>query len=510
MSNIKDLLTKNETVTTNGQIAFKSTLKLLNDMMAYGVRDSKSFLNAFQQAYKNNPTEALRLLAYTRDCRGGKGEKDLFYSSMKWLKSTSVEDYNMMLALAPFYGCFNDYRKLAEYQAFAELVKKDIQNDSVLLNTTNLAKWMPLCSQSTDGGLKTKPSKAKEYKGKKKEVTKTSDRIPAELAMLEVLGLNHKQYKKLVSGFRNPKSPENQLSRKDYDIDFSKVPSRAMKQYKDAFKEHCEKQYTAFLEKVLKGEAKINSSHVLPYEIVGMKDQKLQQVLWDSEIKRIKDSKEAVNKILFCSDVSGSMITTIKGSKASIMDVSVSLSLMGAELLSDTSWKDLVCLFSEEGKFYDTSKYKTIDQKYSFLESKSQSYNTNVWSVFESSLATAVKNNVPKEDMPEAIAIVSDMQFDSSGRNVTTMTTIRGKFEAAGYSMPTLIFWNVARETDNVPVTLEDDYNVILLSGFSQSLFKKLLFTPIAELNSTDTIVLDIIENERYNKIKSFVDSSWK
>ncbi len=505
---MKDLLTKNETVTTNGQIAFKSTLKPLNDMLAYGVRDSKSFLNAFQQAYKNNPTEALRLLAYTRDCRGGKGEKDLFYSSMKWLKTTSTEDYNMMLALAPFYGCFNDYRKLGEYQAFAELVKKDIQNDSVLLNTTNLSKWMPLCSQSTDGTLKTKPRKAKEHKGTKKEATKTSDRIPAELAMLEVLGLNHKQYKQLVSKFRNPKSPENQLSRKDYDIDFSKVPSRAMKQYKSAFKEHCEKQYTAFLEKVSKGETKVNSSHLLPYEIVGMSDQNLKQVLWNSEIKRIKDSKEAVNKILFCADVSGSMTTAIKGSKASIMDVSLSLSLMGAELLNHESWKGLVCLFSEQGLFYDVSKLKTIAEKYRYLNLHLSSCNTNVWSVFESLLSTAIKNKVTQENMPEAIAIVSDMQFDYDPKNlnVTTMRNIRSKFEAAGYNMPILIFWNVAKDTDSVPVTLEDDHNVILLSGFSQSLLKKLLFTPIVELNSTDTLVLDIIENERYNKICSKLD----
>ncbi len=73
---------------------------------------------------------------------------------------------------------------------------------------------------------------------------------------------------------------------------------------------------------------------------------------------------------------------------------------------------------------------------------------------------------------------------------------IARKFEAAGYSVPQVVFWNLNAH-DNVPVK-HDATGVALVSGFSPAIMTSVLggdadkFTPYAMMMKT-------IGNERYN-----------
>jgi hypothetical protein len=104
--------------------------------------------------------------------------------------------------------------------------------------------------------------------------------------------------------------------------------------------------------------------------------------------------------------------------------------------------------------------------------------NTDLEKAFQLILEVAIKNNVPQEEMPKSLIIISDMQFDEAQRYDTMTDThfdkMRKLFSDSGYEMPMVVFWNVDDRRDTFQVGKEDQ-NVILVSGQSVSTFKNVL-----------------------------------
>ncbi len=97
--------------------------------------------------------------------------------------------------------------------------------------------------------------------------------------------------------------------------------------------------------------------------------------------------------------------------------------------------------------------------------------------------------------MPKTLLILSDMQFDQCAKfDDSAYEMIQRKYEAAGYAMPNIVFWNL-RATDNVPVKF-DQRGTALVSGFSPSVMKGVLsgaaMTPEAIMRAT-------VDVPRYN-----------
>ena len=114
-------------------------------------------------------------------------------------------------------------------------------------------------------------------------------------------------------------------------------------------------------------------------------------------------------------------------------------------------------------------------------------------------LKTAKNGNVPQEEMPEMLLIMSDMQFNQCARfDDSAMKMIARKFEAAGYELPKIVFWNL-NAADNVPVKY-DTSGVALISGFSPQIMVSVLggdtekFTP-------EAIMMKTIGIERYDLV---------
>jgi hypothetical protein len=108
---------------------------------------------------------------------------------------------------------------------------------------------------------------------------------------------------------------------------------------------------------------------------------------------------------------------------------------------------------------------------------------TNLHAALDKVLSTAVKGNVPQEDMPSMLLIMSDMQFNACvSFDDSAMQMMQRKYKSAGYEMPQVVFWNL-RAGGNVPVAA-DASGVALVSGFSPSILKAVLaanmddFTP--------------------------------
>lgn len=78
--------------------------------------------------------------------------------------------------------------------------------------------------------------------------------------------------------------------------------------------------------------------------------------------------------------------------------------------------------------------------------------------------------------------------------------TIAQKYEAAGYKIPRLIFWNVNSRTGTIPIK-ENDLGVALVSGFSTNICKMVLS---GELDPYKCL-LEAINAERYDVIEEAI-----
>lgn len=119
--------------------------------------------------------------------------------------------------------------------------------------------------------------------------------------------------------------------------------------------------------------------------------------------------------------------------------------------------------------------------------------------MYELILKAAKEHNLPVEEMPEAVVMISDMQFNycvTGGQNQTAYDKIRTMYMGAGYPVPKLVFWNVAQNVyGNLPVT-QHQYGAVLVGGCKPGMFEQILSgkTPI-------DFMLKILNGERYSVI---------
>ena len=124
--------------------------------------------------------------------------------------------------------------------------------------------------------------------------------------------------------------------------------------------------------------------------------------------------------------------------------------------------------------------------------------NTNIQRVFELVLKAAVKNHVPKEEMPSKIFIISDMEFDycTEDCSLTNFEYAQKLFSEHGYRLPDLVFWNVNSRNRQQPVSVNDQ-GVALVSGCNARIFSMLksgILSPFA-------LMMDVLGSERYAAI---------
>ena len=124
--------------------------------------------------------------------------------------------------------------------------------------------------------------------------------------------------------------------------------------------------------------------------------------------------------------------------------------------------------------------------------------NTDLFKVFELILNAAVKNNVPQKELPSTLYIISDMEFDHcmEGADLTNFEAAKKLFAAHGYTLPKVVFWNVASRNQQQPVTMNEQ-GVALVSGCTPNLFSMVT----AKDFSPYSYMMEVLNKERYAKI---------
>jgi hypothetical protein len=181
-------------------------------------------------------------------------------------------------------------------------------------------------------------------------------------------------------------------------------------------------------------------------------------------------------------------------STTSCLDVAVSLGLYCADK-NTGDFKDMFLTFSSQPELLTLRG--NILQKIDQMIKSSWAMSTNIVAAMDLILHTAVNGNVPQEDMPSTLLILSDMQFNQCARfDGSAMETFRRKFTDAGYTMPKIVFWNL-NSHDNVPVK-ENENGVALVSGFSPSILKSILASDLEQF-TPEAMMMKTLMAERYN-----------
>ena len=451
-----------ESRTTNGMRARKSTANACVDLFfKIGASRGKDITKDFVAAYAENREVALRIAQWVRDVRGGAGEREIFRQILKYLDKHQPSDAALLLMKVPEIGRWDDIfvveSKENRYKAFAML------GDALRAKNGLAAKWTP----------------------RKGELA---------VEIRNFFGMSPKFYRKSLVELSQ--TVEQSMCAKEWDkINFSHVPSLAHARYKKAFFRNTQ-EYAKYVAELVKDpkdrtvQVKINAGAVYPYDVLkgtinlygsnnyNKTELDALQAQWDAMENFIGDAN-----VLPLVDVSGSMTCPAgKNSKVTCLDVAISLGLYCADK-NTGKFKDTFLTFSSSPELLHLKG--NIVQKVHQMAKSNWGMSTDLVKAMDKILKTAKDGNVPQEEMPEMLLIMSDMQFNQCARfDDSAMKMIARKFEAAGYELPKIVFWNLNAH-DNVPVKY-DTSGVALISGFSPQIMVSVLggdtekFTPEA------------------------------
>ena len=463
----------NKTVTENCMAAKKSTTNAVLDLFYQGpVSRNKDIQSLFEAAFREDEHLATRCALWLRDVRGGAGERQSFRDILYFL---NVYDPNAIEALLPKIaelGRWDDMFVLFEGQK----AEKAISFYAKALTEGNglAAKWAP-------------------RKG------------PIANQLRKHLGLTPKDYRKLVVNATNV--VESQMCAGEWEsINFSHVPSVASARYRKAFWKHVPQKYEAYINALVKGDptVKINAGAIFPHDVLKSLFADIFSLSTISKVEEraiVEQWKALPNfvgeaSVLPLIDTSGSMFHSISPKNSiSVAQVAYGLGLYIAEK-NRSVFKDVFLTFNSVPQVYHLKG--NIVQKIRDAARAPWGGSTNLELAIQKMLDFAVSNKVTKKDMPKALIIFSDMQFNQATREPSddALKMMKGQYAEAGYDFPRIIFWNL-RATDNVPVKATKS-GVALVSGFSPSIAKAILdgnlddFTP-------EAIMLKTIMSDRYS-----------
>ena len=307
-----------------------------------------------------------------------------------------------------------------------------------------------------------------------------------------------KDYRKALTKLRAKlRIIENNLRENDYTFDYSKQPSRAMLKYRKAFIRNDNERYLAFLNDVAEGRTEIHTGTLTPYDIImpiftrGMIDDNERKSL-NTTWNALEDFTRGENALAVV-DGSGSMYG---GMVVYPIAVAVSLGIYFAEH-NKGEYHNHFITFSATPQLVQI-KGADIVEKVNYCASFNEVANTNIQAVFELILNTAMKHNIPQSEMPSALYIISDMEFDFCTYNadMTNFEYAKKIFADNGYTLPQVIFWNVDSRNTQQPVTMNEQ-GVILVSGLSPRIFAMIKSGNL----SPYAFMLEVLNSERYAKI---------
>lgn len=491
----------NWTKTENGADALLSTNSSLVDMFgvigALRTRNENDIISLFTKAFAEDKLLATKMSFYARDIRmGGLGERRTPRIIWRYLAETHPSIMRKNLFFVPEFGRWDDlfiFIGTPVEEDMWDVIRgqwdRDINSMKLNQPISLMAKWLKSVNASS------------------------RESVAIAKITASKLGLTEKEYRQTLSLMRSYIDVvEQKMSRKEFDkINYNAVPSKAMLRYRNAFRNRDEARFLEYTNALVSGapDVKINASTLYPYDIFeglclqyssgwyGRLNNESSDFYFankddilEAQWKALPNYVEGENNVVVMADTSGSM-------SGRPINTSLGLAIYFAERNSGP-FHNTFMTFSSKPSFV-TLKGDTLYDKIRSVPSIVE--DTNLEKAFDMILKVCVENNLRQEDVPKALVVISDMEFNCctspSDRKETFYDTMKNKFEFHGYSIPQIIFWNVCSR-QNVFHAFSDYKGVQLASGQSPSVFlsimKNIGVTPYEAM-------LNVLNNSAYDCI---------
>ena len=475
----------------------------------------------------DEPLDLFLMAFQTRDVRGGKGERLLFYQWIHVLYHYFPAITAGMLSLVPEYGCWRDlwsiWVKVPELgPVILQLVQKQFMEDlakagSGASGVSLLAKWLPREASKTYPGMAGKIAAALYPREKNPRVRyrKETSFINSVLKTVEI---------NMCGGTWRTIQPEA-------------VPGRCLKLHDKAFLNEkggdlrypncddrmvCREHFHAFLEGLAAGTKKAHGANVVfPHELVlkaqdpstTADQQVINQAQWESICAETRKLGGLGKAVAIC-DFSGSM-------SGIPLQISLALGILISEC-THPSFRDYILTFDATPQWHSFVGHTTLKAKLDSLRGCGQGLNTNFYKACQMILARLIQYRVPADEAPEDLIVITDMGFDDASNAVnqssssrqspweTQLTRIRREFQEAGeylwgkaWKPPRIVVWNVRAAFHDFHAAADQE-GVVQLSGWSPSILKALQ-TGIQATTPYQGMRL-VLDDARYDPVRAL----WK
>lgn len=468
--------------TENGANAFSTTQNAVVDLFATigAMRNANESIwttmdrlsSHVDAAYAEDPLLTAKILFYARDVRGGLGEREIFRMAMFHCAAAHPEVVSKNIRLIPEYGRWDDLFSLLNTPLEGDmwkLIAAQLAKDHEALGTGQpvslLAKWMPSAK------------------------TSSADTMMLARRAAENLGMSVYRYKRYIRDLRRHLDLlEQRMSAKQWsEVDYGHLPSQAHMRHVKAFYRNDGARYTEYLEAVFKGEKRINTSTLFPYEIVERitpysSKRESYELMW----KNLPDYVGEGRNVMVIADTSGSMT-------GRPMDTSVSLAIYFAER-NRGPFANMYMTFSDRPQIVMVNPEDSLLDKIHQVMRGPWGQNTDLEAALKLLLDVAVHIHAKQEDLPVSLMVITDMEIDMGSVRLdrpweTIVDVMEQRYREAGYTMPNIVFWNVASRHDTY-LSTADHKGLQLVSGSSASVFRSALgyangMTPIEAVRQT-------------------------
>ena len=462
-----------------------------------GIDETKLY-EYLEKALNENIIDTFIIAFNCRDPRGGKGERDIGRKLLKYLFIYKPVEFAKIFHLIPEYGRWDDLLLLFPNATlvntpihknlqsevvnfFCEKLKEDIKHMQNGEPVSICAKWAP-----TEGDVEDKLYHVVDTICNRLDITKRMYRKEYIVPL--------RSYLEVVEVY---------MSTNKWDlIQYSKVPSHAMKNLKKAFEKHSPEAFVAWKQSLVKGDVKVNAKVLHPHELVReIRTKGSSDEVTESQWKVLEDEATklgVLEDVCVVCDTSGSMQTP----NHLPLDISVALGILISKLTKGP-FNGHVITFEENPRFIKLETSGSLYDRCRQVMDIPWGGSTNLQATFDMILERGKMFKLSDADMPKRLIIISDMQFNQIGgySSLTNFQEIERKYAESNYTRPQIVFWNVNGTSLDFPVDV-DDNGTCLVSGASPSILKSIIssrtFTSYA-------ILREELESKRYEKIKDIL-----
>jgi len=413
----------------------------------YGDDYLNNLVDIWHLAFNQDQEQAMKLLFWLRDPRGGAGNRQLFrdiYKSLAIAGGVPEAWAKANISLIAEHGRFDDVSASLYYTPLQSVALEFLAN-----NLTNrlCAKW-----------VNRKDSLLRDHlKNNRPDLGVTSN----------------KTFRKLL--VRNTQVVETQMCSKNWsNIEYKSVPSVAGVRYVKAFTRNDPVRYQSFINSK---STKMKTATAFPHEIWRMREAGADPAVIQKFFDSLKEKWILDKNILCMVDTSGSMDWTYVSGKIKCIHVASALGFYVSEMLHGPFHRRFLT-FSSSPSLYNWGQHGSITKAMDSVLNVPWGGSTNIQAAFNLVHDTYGSYNIPEEHQLDLIIVLSDMQFDcgvdksanTSEQSLVEKSTAR--FQESGYKVPGLVYWSLTGY-ENQPS--HSPSSVGLISGFSPSVLKNVL-----------------------------------